>query len=560
MKKFYLIIVLSILSSNLFSQGASNAFRFDGENDAVEIGTVDFNFQDQFTVMGWMKWNIDPKDADNWANVIAINKESRTDKGQFWIQHDRNNNKLEFALELESGRQFLWSNTHITEGEWIHFAGTYDGSVMRLYINGIEEGHRNRSGNIRSFESDFTTTIGNWAANGGGRYFNGDVDEISIWNRALDQDEIRDLMTETLNVTETGLLAYYQFNELNSNVLQDLTGNYSGNVTGTTVVTSTAPVGDVSVYTYGGNDLSLISVDNSVMVSDFDGNPDGVHIYKVNATPASIETENADINEVVDSEYWGVFVIGNRETTFCYTKKINPETDVTVNDSLGLAYRNDANDVWKIQEVTRNFSDSTAFFYTEGGFAQRQFVLIKADPSLLPIELLSFDVNSFDSKVVIEWSTASETNNDYFTIQRSSDGQNWENLIQVAGAGNSTTVRNYEYTDYSSLNGTSYYRLKQTDFDGRFETFEMQSVSMELENEIELEVYPNPVVNTLQISNHTSTELNVVLMNNAGQVMTSYFTNEFTSSIEMSNLPKGTYVLKVVTPEDNVITKKIVKQ
>ncbi|MEA1874874.1 MAG: LamG-like jellyroll fold domain-containing protein [Bacteroidota bacterium] len=560
MKMLLATITLTILSFTSFAQGASNAFRFDGNDDAVEVGTVDFNFQDQFTVMGWMKWNIDPKEGDNWANVVTINKESSSDQGQFWLQHDRNNKKLEFALELENGRQFIWSNTQMAEGEWIHFAGTYDGSVMRFYINGIEEGHKNRSGNIRSFESDFTTTIGNWAAYGGGRYFNGDVDEISIWNRALNQDEIRDFMTETLNVNETGLLSYYQFNELSSNVLEDLTGSYPGNVNGTSVVTSTAPVGDVSVSTYGGNDLSLISEDNLVMVSDFDGNPDGVHIYKVNVAPSSVETENLDINEVVGTEYFGVFIIGNRESTFRYTKKLNSEIDVTINDSLGLAYRDDSNNVWRIQDIYRNFADSIAFFYTEGGFAQRQFVLIKADPSLLPIELLSFDVYSFESEVTIEWSTASETNNDYFTIQRSEDGQKWEDIAQVVGAGNSTTERYYEYTDYSPLNGTSYYRLKQTDFDGRYETFDMLSVSFESNNEIELDVYPNPVVNTLNISHNSSSSLHIMLMNNAGQVITSFDTNGYTSSVEMSNFPKGTYILKVVTADESVITKKVIKQ
>jgi hypothetical protein len=88
----------------------------------------------------------------------------------------------------------------------------------------------------------------------------------------------------------------------------------------------------------------------------------------------------------------------------------------------------------------------------------------------LPIELISFEAKMNDNKQVdIFWATASEQNNDFFTIERSTDGLNWEIVTTVAGAGNSINRIDYHAYDARPVSGISYYRLKQTDFDGAFE-------------------------------------------------------------------------------------------
>ncbi|MEQ8475625.1 MAG: T9SS type A sorting domain-containing protein [Fulvivirga sp.] len=91
--------------------------------------------------------------------------------------------------------------------------------------------------------------------------------------------------------------------------------------------------------------------------------------------------------------------------------------------------------------------------------------------SALPIELLSFGVYESNGMMLVNWATASEINNDYFTIERSSDGLNYQSIATVAGAGNSSEELEYSYVDRNPLFGRSYYRLKQTDFDGASETF-----------------------------------------------------------------------------------------
>lgn len=98
----------------------------------------------------------------------------------------------------------------------------------------------------------------------------------------------------------------------------------------------------------------------------------------------------------------------------------------------------------------------------------------------LPIELVNFSLTPIDDKVEITWATASEINNDFFTIEHSRDSYQWEVLKIVKGAGNSTSYLNYTVTDNHPTDGISYYRLKQTDFDGTSCYFPMQVVLLNL--------------------------------------------------------------------------------
>ena len=94
--------------------------------------------------------------------------------------------------------------------------------------------------------------------------------------------------------------------------------------------------------------------------------------------------------------------------------------------------------------------------------------------TLLPIELLKFDGYNVDKHVnYLYWLTASEINNDYFTIERSRDGIFWTWIGKVAGIGNSSEIKNYYFVDDAYIDGVNYYRLSQTDFDGHYETFDM---------------------------------------------------------------------------------------
>ncbi|SMD34839.1 hypothetical protein SAMN04488029_2202 [Reichenbachiella faecimaris] len=96
----------------------------------------------------------------------------------------------------------------------------------------------------------------------------------------------------------------------------------------------------------------------------------------------------------------------------------------------------------------------------------------------LPVTLVFLRAKFQNDQVVIEWLTSSETNNNYFSIERSKSGDDWEVIGELAGSGNSNSNRSYMYIDRQPQKGRIYYRIKQTDFDGKFEYFDAVKVNV----------------------------------------------------------------------------------
>lgn len=112
-----------------------------------------------------------------------------------------------------------------------------------------------------------------------------------------------------------------------------------------------------------------------------------------------------------------------------------------------------------------------------GVFGDFALASIGGGINVLPIELIDFTARPLESgEVITEWATASETNNDYFTVERSADALSWEAAGQVLGAGFSNAALYYSFRDASPIPGQSYYRLRQTDFDGHSELSDVKSV------------------------------------------------------------------------------------
>ncbi|MDD2981841.1 MAG: hypothetical protein PHQ74_00500 [Crocinitomicaceae bacterium] len=140
----------------------------------------------------------------------------------------------------------------------------------------------------------------------------------------------------------------------------------------------------------------------------------------------------------------------------------------------------------------------------------------------LPIELLSFTATAAKNQVNLTWITASEKNNDYFTIERTVDGLTFEEVGKVAGQGNSSLKNEYTFSDTRPKNGISYYRLKQTDYNGESEYFEVKSVNIQ-KGDFVSNVYPNPAVmnRTTVFVEKTSSMVTLNVRNVLGQLISS---------------------------------------
>ena len=182
-----------------------------------------------------------------------------------------------------------------------------------------------------------------------------------------------------------------------------------------------------------------------------------------------------------------------------------------------------------------------------------------------PVELLSFTGKCSGKENLLEWVTASESNSDYFTLERSKDGSAFSSIGTVKSAGNSSAIKNYSFTDTDPLQGKSYYRLSQTDFDGRKETFAPIAVSCGEENNFNVTVNSNPVADgTINLSISAAEGENILL------VLTDVLGREIYSKAIVSvsgnfliavnpeqKLAQGMYLI-TASSKDEFISRKII--
>lgn len=182
--------------------------------------------------------------------------------------------------------------------------------------------------------------------------------------------------------------------------------------------------------------------------------------------------------------------------------------------------------------------------------ATRYFTIASIDPNTpLPIELSWFNAHCVDGQIALQWSTASESNNSFYTIERSEDGDQFEVLVSLPGAGNSSSILHYSYIDLSLNTGPTYYRLKQTDFNGAFSYTDIISVECGLSLDIQL--YPNPATDMVFFSHSTAVgdELVLEVMDPNGRLMskTDYYNSNAgikRERLDISGLSNGLYFLR----------------
>ncbi len=184
----------------------------------------------------------------------------------------------------------------------------------------------------------------------------------------------------------------------------------------------------------------------------------------------------------------------------------------------------------------------------------------------LPIKLISFEAECHKGNVYLKWTTATEINNDFFTLERSIDAINYETIATIQGAGNSNQTINYSFVDNAPYIGVSYYRLKQTDYDGTYEIFHPIAVMFDAENQNpKLEVFPNPAFNNdfnIQITTEKPENISLIVYDNQGlKVLQKDYKNTNFETIHGTELTEklnsGTYFIIINTLQGR-ISKKLV--
>lgn len=222
-----------------------------------------------------------------------------------------------------------------------------------------------------------------------------------------------------------------------------------------------------------------------------------------------------------------------------------PTVNVTTNTSPGVAgFDND-------------FGSQSAI---DGGGIDGQGVQDK-QTTALPIELLYFRARAGNKAVILDWATIGEQDNDFFEIQRSANGVNWQNISKITGTGNSTKLLVYQYMDEAPLPGTNYYRLKQTDLDGSFTHSNMVSVNIK-NTRVSVRLAPNPAKDFIYISlNHAGIRAKAELFDALGRKQVISFTQKRGQLAgNVGKLAEGMYLLKIYVNNVQIIKKVMIRR
>lgn len=167
-----------------------NALSFNGISNNVSINnSANLNFTTSMSVSAWIKWTINPTTGVAYANIVNKNNDN-----QYRLQHNITNSKFEFGVKANSGSSYVTSTTTPLVGVWYHLVGTWDGNFIKIYVNGALEQTGARAGTMPS--STKPLKIGSFSDDY--RYFNGIIDEVSLWDRALSQEEVTQIYSSNL--------------------------------------------------------------------------------------------------------------------------------------------------------------------------------------------------------------------------------------------------------------------------------------------------------------------------------------------------------------------------
>ena len=225
---------------------------------------------------------------------------------------------------------------------------------------------------------------------------------------------------------------------------------------------------------------------------------------------------------------------------------------------------------WDVLASSYTGTSTTGNIITDAdnfSFTNRFFTLGSMDGSnYLPIDLLSFDGECIDNQANLEFVVASQVNNEYFTIKRSKNIIEWEEVGYINGGGTNNEEITYTWTDYSPISGVNYYKLFQTDIDGISESFAPIAVTCESKVE-DYHIYPNPTNNRIavefELEFYQGDDIKLVLRDFKGSIVKSNLIelnrgyNYF--EVDLSDIPNGIYTVGYLGTKNHIPLKRVIK-
>lgn len=456
-----------------------------------------------------------------------------------WI-NTSNGNIWGRGVQTDNSAKSISQTTALTTGRFYIITQDFNGTSIDQYVDGKAAG-----------TVPYNNTIKDWSEFGIGRQatesLDGDLSEIIVYRTSL--NSAQRIITDNYLAAKYGLSLsnndlYTQDNIANGNFDFEVAG--IGRVNASNIHSDAQGTGMVRILNPSELD------DNEFLIW---GHNNGLaQAVKMVDVPFGIQARFERVWRASEVNSSGAAVnVGSIDIRFDLTGL----GSVTTSD-LRLLVDSDNDGVFNDETPISGATSLGGNMYQFSGVSaianNLRFTLgtLNSSHTPLPIELLNFVASQRNDKSVkLEWQTATEINNDYFTIDRSSNGFEWKKIAKVAGAGNSKTLLNYSSKDQNPIVGVSYYRLKQTDFDGRYSYSPIRSVVFDKLETVQTKLYPNPTNNQITLLGNEAELKEIFIYNVWGQnvtELTKQTVNQVTKIIiDLSELNFGTYFIKTKT-------------
>lgn len=456
-----------------------------------------------------------------------------------WVSNAAGTRVWGRGVQSNNTQQNISQVTTLNANTFYIINNMYDGAAsINQFVNSSAAGNVAYNGTLKSW-SDFS--IGRQ----GTESWNGDISEIIAYNTALNVAQriiIDNYLSSKYDITLSTNDKYVGDNAGNGSYDYEVAG-VGKEVSGSNPSFSASICGGLGISTTG---------------TGFD-NTDYILAGHATITNSQVSTDVGGMTGTSNARWHRIWYVDITNTST--NIETNIEFDMSDGDVGAVSLSTPANYVLLYRAgQTGSWTELTTGSAIVGDRVQfNAFTLVNdgyytigtknSAVSPLPIELISFDAIRNNSKVDITWQTATEKFNDYFTIERSKDGVNFEVVSMIKGSSNSNSLIEYTETDFEPLSGISYYRLKQTDHNGNYTYSRIVSVNYHFDT-LDVKVFPNPSNGDFEINlvGLENKEVLIVVKDIAGKeyfskVVVTQREDELIAVDQAGNLPPGVYLV-----------------
>lgn len=481
-----------------------------------------------------------------------------------------------------AGTKTLEGNINVL-GNLVQNAGTFDVDAVGNYTLNVGGNWLNTGATFlaRNGSVNFIGSAQQSISCGGHNFYNISINNSTVGTSDVllnDDLDIINTLTLTEGVIETGSNKVYLQNTTATNLIGGSNSAYIKGILRRNIAVNTSsysfPVGTsayqrIDIQNNNLTGVSFIDVQFTGVVNHDDIDmvaTDGALSYISLSLNGMwiIEPNNAPAGGTYDVRAYITNMSGVTDNSFAVLKRPTGSTS-------GADWSNGGGTINADNGLGRLVSDGFALRMGLNSFSE--FGIGSTNPGVsLPIQLVSFKakLNDTGDKVDIKWATATEINNDFFTIEKSNDALHFEPIKMIKGAGNSNQMLFYQTQDIQPGDGIIYYRLKQTDFDGTFTYSKLDFVNISneaIQNIQEWQVFPNPAQTTSGINIYNA-ELgenqisNITIFNigNGQEVLKEKMSGKNYHLPFINKLSRGIYVVRIESENQLAVNRKIIVQ